>query len=475
MFLLVLGSNVSYSKDTDLRLNRNQAVTFAVENSFDVRLAKLDYLAISTDIKRVEAMFDTMLSGSYGYSEDKRAKQSAALPTYTILNEYNAEIEKKLPTGTDLALRFSNDRNWNNATSSTINPAAESQLMLDIRQPVVKNMFGMNDRAAVSITKLTVQNASLTEKDNIEQTIAEVENSYWQWVLRHETLQIYSDMFERANHLQTINKKNYDIGRIEKGDFIASEANVVIRENEVEKEIVVLKNSEETLKMLMNMDAAINIVTTEKMKYKKPKVSLEECLRVAFEKRRDYEIAKRDVDKMKIELKMNANERWPEVDFVATLGANGINSNLHSILKKVEHNENTYYYTGVEVSFSLENKDAISNYERAKYDKETAIVTLKKIERGIFTQVGNVYREYILNSNLLEKLIHVANLQKDKLDEEMKQFNYGRSTTKRIIDYQREYLLAQLNVVLGIYEYEASKINLERTMNILLDKYEVLL
>ena len=51
---------------------------------------------------------------------------------------------------------------------------------------------------------------------------------------------------------------------------------------------------------------------------------------------------------------------------------------------------------------------------------------------------------------------------REKLDEEMKQYNYGRSTTKRIIDYQREYLLAQLEVVMGIYKYDNCTVSNKR-------------
>ncbi|MDD4201918.1 MAG: TolC family protein [Candidatus Omnitrophica bacterium] len=453
----------------------NEAITYALENSFEVHLAKLDFLMNETDIQISEAIFDTFLYGEYSYSEDNLQTASDVTGAEGLQTNYNAQINKKLVTGTDVSLGYSHNRNWTDSAFVSVNPANEDTLYVDAKQPMMQNVLGYLDRRKLTITKLAVDNAGLDEKDKIEDLIAEVEKAYWQAAARQETVRILDDMLKKAEELHAVNEKNYDVGRIEKVDFIASKANVLGRRNDLEKEKVTLKNSLATLKRLMNFDDSMDIMVRDKLIHKTPHVTFEECLKVAIDNRRDYKKAKTDVKIKEVTLQMKSNERWPEVDLIGSLKMNGINSNLSSMTKMVEDNSNTYYYVGVEVNVPIENNDALGNYKKAQYGKEHALVWIKDVERKIITEVGNAYRDYMLYNILVEQLIEVSTLQKQKLEEQTKQFDYGRSSTKDVIDYQREYLLAQIEVVLGMYNYEQSRVELEKQLNILLDRYEVFL
>jgi outer membrane protein TolC len=66
-------------------------------------------------------------------------------------------------------------------------------------------------------------------------------------------------------------------------------------------------------------------------------------------------------------------------------------------------------------------------------------------------------------------------LQSKKLAEEEKRFTYGRSSTKFIIDYQRDLLRAELEEAKFMLDHAQAKIDLARAMNVILDKYEDML
>ena len=111
----------------------------------------------------------------------------------------------------------------------------------------------------------------------------------------------------------------------------------------------------------------------------------------------------------------------------------------------------------------------------ATYNKEKALVTLKNIERTIVTEVGNAFRDYVTYEVNVDNLIQVAQLQLEKLKEEEKRFRYGRSDTKRSIDYQQDYLNSRLEVARSIVSLELAKTKLTKVLNIILEKYERLL
>lgn len=452
-----------------------ECIKLAVNNSFEVKLARLDFLIAETDLSAAEAIFDTILSANAGYLKDNRQQLSTFSATETETNTYSAGVSKKLPSGTELNLSFSDIRTRTNPANVLASPAHTAEAALELRQPLAKNAFGYVDRRTISVTKLSIQNANLDTKERIESLFAEVETAYWEWVFSKRALEIYQDILEKARDLYRTSAKNYDTGLIEKGDLLASRANVLIREKDVSLADNRYRRAEENIKLLMNIDPARRIYPKENLQYVKKKINLYDCLNQAFQKRRDYLQAKRDVEMQDIVLETKANERWPEIDLVASMAANGINSKFNKAASRIINKNYKEYFAGLEISLPIENNLARSEFEEATHQKEEAIIGVKSIERAIITEVGNGFRNYVTYQVNLDRLKEAADLQREKLKEEEKRFKYGRSNTKRLIDYQQDYLSAELQLAIDILAYKLAVVNLEKTLNIILEKYEALL
>jgi outer membrane protein TolC len=473
-------ANVQAQQDEHLSsstmvLSLEECIRFTMENSFEVKLAQLDFLIAQTDLPAQEAIFDTVLSAEASYERDRREPLSVFGADDKQINIYSAEAAKRLPSGTEFTLSISDTREWDNSGFVSQNPAHITEVAIEARQALGKNIFGYIDRRNISKTRLTIQNADLDTKERIESLIAEVEKAYWEWVFCKERLKISRELLEKAKDLHKTNTKNYDIGRIEKADFLASQANVLIREKDVSIEVNRFRRAEENLKLLMNMDSNYRIYPQQTLKYRKRQLNLEDSLRQALQMRRDYQKGKRDIEIKNLILQTKANERWPEIDLVASLAANGINQKFSNATRDITNENNTDYFAGLEISIPIENNLAQSEFKEAEHEKEKALIALKNIERTIVTQVSNAFYDYVSFDKILVALIEAAQLQQEKLQEEEKRFKYGRSDTKRLIDYQEDYLKAQLEVARGIFELEISRVNLEKVLNIILARYEELL
>lgn len=459
----------------DVRLSLEDCIRVAVENSFEVGIARLDFLIAKTSQGEVESIFDSALSLNMDYTKDRRERLSVFAPTSSQTNTYSVGASKKFPTGTEFTLSFSDIREWDNSGFVTRNPAHTAEVSMEARQPIGKNFFGMIDRYNISITKMAIKNAALDTKERIEALFAEVEKAYWEWAFFKKSLEIYKDLLREAENLYNINVQNYGIGLIEKGELLASRANVILREKEVLTQKDNYTRSEEIIKLLMNMDADYRIYPGEELRYRKRDYNLDECIRIAFQKNRNYQKVKREIEIENTILKIKENEKWPEIDLVASIAANGIDAESSSALDKILSDERRRYYAGVEISIPIENNLARSQFKKSLHNKEKKILNLKRIERSIVTDVGNAFRSYLTFQESMDKVMEIANLQKEKLEEEKKLFRYGRSNTKRLIDYQEDYLHAQLEVYRTILKLEKTRIDLERSMNILLEKYEDML
>ncbi len=480
-FLPVLAeaSGGDVSRDAEMEAKSGEAefvsledcVRFSVYNSFEVKMAKLDLLIAETDRMYAEAVFDTVIFGDIYYTEDKRQQLSVFSPDDGQTNFYSGGISKKIPTGTELKATFSDTRSWNNSSFYTRNPAHTSELALEVIQPVGKNFFGCIDRGNISVTKLAIRNADLDAKNRIEALIARVQKDYWELVYAKRSLDFHADILEKAKNLHGSNTRNYDIGLIEKADFLASEANLILRETDLLIAENAYRTAEENLKLLMNMEDTYRIIPADDFSDGAVEYDLADCLNEAFNKRRDYRIRKRDVDIKNITLKMKDNQRWPEIDLKATMAMNGVDTKFNNAADKTTVAENTYYYAGIEISLPVENNLARSEFKKAGYEKEKALVALKETERTVITEVGNSFRDVMTYKVSVANVSKAATLQAEKLKEEEKRYTRGRSNTKRLIDYQQDLLNAELEEDQTQLNLEKARIDLDRSMNVILAKY----
>ncbi len=453
----------------------DDCVAFAVKNSFEARLAKLDLYIAETDLMYSEAVFDTFLSGGAEYSEDKRQQLSVFSPDDHQTNKYYGSISKTLPTGTELTAELAETREWSNSLFNSKNPSHEVELTFGAEQPVGRNIFGYIDRKNISLTKLAIKNSGVEMEDRIESLMTSVEKAFWGFVEEKELLDVSRKMTAKAEELYETGKRNFDIGLMEKSDLLAAEANVENRKAELISSENSFRRAEEELKLIMNMDGDKRVLAAGELKADPIGRELPDCLSEAFVKRRDYDIKKREVEKKDITVKIKENMKWPEIDLSVTMAMNGLEKEFDRAAGKSVIADNVYYFAGVEFSLPIENKEARSAYLKAVSEKEKVLVELKETERSIITEVGNAFRDAKTAETGLIYLGRVVELSAEKLTEEEKRFKAGRSSTKQLIDYQEDLIRAGKEHVRALFNCRISRVDLERSINAVFEKYEGLL
>ena len=455
-----------------LVLSLDDCVRIALENSFEVKLAKLDLYVAETDLLYSQAVFDTFLFGNVSYLEDKRQELSVFAPDDDQTNVYSFGVTKELPTGTEITASWSDTRTWSDSIFVSKNPAHNTEIALEARQPVGSNSFGFVDRNTITLTKLAIENADLETVNRIEAHIANTIKGYVDLMSAKRLLGIFRDILEKAEKLYEVEKKNFDIGLREKVDLYAVEANVANRQAEVIIAENNYKRTQENLKLLINIQENVEINPAEELKTYPVGMGLPQCLKEAFENRRDYKIRKRDVDIKGLDLRIKGNQLWPEIDLVLSMKMNGIDGKFNKAAGKATVTDHTEYFAGIEFSMPIENSQARSQYKKASYEKEKALVSLKQTERTVITDVVNAYNDTASFGASLEYTQQAVDLQAGKLSEEEKRFRQGRSMTKILIDYQRDLLRAELENVEFTRDHRKSKVDLFRSMNTLLKQFE---
>ncbi len=445
----------------------------ALRNNFDIQLAQFDAMLRETDLDKAVSLYDIIVKSEARFTDNQRREVSTFSGTRSRVNNYSLSVSQRLPTGTNIEMNFDNTRSWTDyPLYTTVNPAYESSVRLALKQELSKNFFGLNDRSRIKITRIEIQNARYTSLDKIEQMLAEVQRLYWVIARDLDIVCVRREMYARASELFQLNKDKIKKGIIEKPQLVSSEANLKQKEIDLLLAQNELKSHINELKFLLNLeDKKVIILPGESLECVSQEQILTEALKVAFSHRRDYLRAKNDVRSQDLRLIMKRNSLWPEINLEASISRNGLNNHLSEAINDISSEDNPEYFLGFKITFPLQNREARSEFNKAKIEKTKALINLKKTEYRILTQIKNRVRDCNILRKRVDKQRNVVRLQEEKLTAELKAYRYGRSDTDTIIRYQNDLLLSRIMYSQALLEYREALIELLLSENCLLDKF----
>jgi outer membrane protein TolC len=453
------------------RLSLNDATRMALVNSLDIQLIQYDARIARAGRQAAGSIYDTLLEAEVKYRDDQSKKTSTLFGSKTVDNDYNIGLSKKVPTGTTLSVDLENNRHFTNSVFTTAPLTHDSRLGLTVEQALGRNFLGVQDRGDVKIKLADIQNSQYTSLDKIEESVAEVQRTYWDLVLRVEKVNIEEAMVAEAKKLYDLHQEKLRDGLVEVPEAIASEANYKQRKNALLLARHQVRVKVNVLRLLLNIDDEADIQPTEQFDLPDAEEGPLEAVKLAFENRQDYKKARNMVQSADVQLAMKRNNIWPEINLTATLEQNGLGDHFKDAVTKVTDESNPDFFTGLTVSFPLENHKAKGQLQAAELEKAKMLLALKLLERKIVIDVSNhardchIYRELALNTR------EVAALQARKLEEEQRRFGYGRSDTDTLIRFQEDVVRTRGEVAEAVYRYYTALIALRKTEGVLLRSY----
>jgi len=460
------------SEERVVSLSLNEVSVLALKNNFDIQLARYDAYVKRNDLFESESIFDTIISGKITHTNDQKKTASTISGTKSLVNKYEINVEKKLPTGTTIETALEGERSWSDSVYSTTNPAHEAVAKIGITQEIGRNFFGLKDRGDIAITKLDIENSDYTSLEKIEKYLGEVQLAYWRIALKKEELAVKKALLRRAQHLYAIHKDKKELGLVESPELLASEANVKERERDILVAESELKNAQDELEFMLNLNPGVEVESSDKLSVDEVEMPLYvRSLNRAIDHRRDYIRAKNEVESSKIKIEVQKNNLWPQIDLELTFARNGLDTTFSKALQNIGKEDNPEYYFGINFSLSLENRDAKAKLSKAELEKMQRVLKLKSIERKIALDIDTGIRQLQIAISRYNLHKEIVQLQEDKLKEEERRFATGRSNTDMLIRYQDDLLTAQLLLAQYAFAVKEAEIQLALAEHTLLDKY----
>jgi outer membrane protein TolC len=386
-----------------------------------------------------------------------------------------------LLTGGNVDLNYSPARtnvNQDVASGFLFNPAWTGGLALTLTQPLLRN-------AGIDINKTFIRiaqnNATVEEhifRDRVLTVLATVEQTYWEVVFANENLKVAEAALKAAQELLASNRAKAKAGVMSIVDVLQAEAAVASRVEQILLAEKSIRDQEDQLRRLLNpgeedLRLEVRLTPRDAPVVALEPISLQETIDIAIEQRPEIVQAKKNVESSVLNTKFAKNQLLPTLSFQGTMGLAGLGKDYVDSTNRNFSGDFYNYGAGLVLSYPLGNRSAWSTFNRRQIEGKNAETSLASVRQQIIIGVKEAVRRVQTDFKRIETTRSARIMAEKQLQAEQERLKVGLSTTRFVLDFQRDLATAQGNELRAIVDYNKSLSNLARHKATTLDRYSL--
>jgi outer membrane protein TolC len=401
--------NVTVIKEPVVRLSLREIVQRAVANNYDVKVAGYNPAIDATRTVEAESRFDPVFftNAQYQHTDNRTAGTTIFNPT-TFLNEVvnfnesdvytvSTGVRQNLTTGAQIELRHQIEQTNLDPKTFTTNPYWESEIVLQITQPLLRNFGTEVNRARIVISQNNQQISLLEFRKQLEQTTANIESTYWQLVNAVENVRISEELLQRTVDTADIlwKRRNQDVTRVQ---LSQANASIEARRATLIRARAKVRDLSDQLKQLMNDPslpiAAKTLILPDSEPLEEPiKFDPREQFESAMRNR--FELAEQQLRIGNAGITVNAarNNLLPQLNLIGSVGGQGLDGDLGDAYDNLFTDTHFSYGVGLQFEVPIGNREARAIYRRTMLQRQQAIDQYKQLIDQISLDVSTALRE----------------------------------------------------------------------------------
>jgi len=497
-FALLLSLSLLAQEREIKALSLDEVIAQALKNNLDLQIEMTNPEISRALLDKSSAIFIPTLTVELGSG-------STTTPSSSIFT--GADIEKadsgslgftlsqNLLFGGSFSIGLDNSRNSTNSRYSQINPRYNSQLTFNLAQPLLKN-FGLTaTKRNVYIARNNRDKSIFALKQSVIDLIYQTEEAYWNLVYSHQNLEVKEKSLQLAKDLLKQNEIQVKVGVSAPMDILTAQAEVAARESETLQARSQIQTYEENLRRILNISQMPEaIVPRDKPQFNPDRADLNQFLLQALENRPDIGQIRMELKNKNIDVRYFRNQRLPNLQLTAsyytkglsgtpqdvdfsllpvdatadTIGGN-LSDSLRDALKSLYRN----YSFGLQLSLPVFNTSARADLAQARLNLEQTLLTLKKIESTIYSDVKQIIMDLETTAKIVEANRISRELAEQKLVAEQKKLAVGLSTNYLVLQYQRDFSNAQIAELKSLIDHNLALSRVDKVRGTTLEKHRI--
>ncbi|HEY9839597.1 MAG TPA: TolC family protein, partial [Candidatus Obscuribacterales bacterium] len=345
------------------------------------------------------------------------------------------------------------------------------------RHPLLRNTF--NGLRQLSVSENNVTTSLWNLKQEAIDTVAEVQDAYWDLVLFRERLRVLEQSLQILQELLKMNQEKEKAGFMARIDNLQTEARIASLQANLLDARRNIENTEDRLRQLLNPDADpaldwnMDLVPTDQPVYKAYATALEQSYTTALKVRPDYQVQLVELQNSALREEIAAQNLLPQLDFTGRAGLESLDSNYFGALGKLFSFQTYSWNVGFAFEMPVIGNPYAHLHEQTLLQKQQQELRLSNARQ----QIQRDLRQSIRNVEMSAKQIEATRLAKKLAEEQLKaqteKLNLGLTTNFQVLQFQTDFVQASLDEANAIVEYIQAINQLQRSEGTLLEAQQI--
>ena len=457
-----------------LAITVTEAILLALENNRALSIQRLTPSILVTYEGQERAKFDPTLGTELSAVRERAGHESrttgAMTDTTSSRTGASAGITEFLPTGTELSVGLTTDRDWSDLYSDQ----HATRLGLTVTQALLRGAGLSINLADLRQARLDTLSSQYELRGFAEHLVAQVETTYWNYALTQRQIEIFQQSLDLAEQQLSETQERINVGKLAEIELAAAQAEVALRR----EALINARSNLATirLRLLRLLNPPAPDLWTRDIVLKNlpavPDVKLDEVeshAAVALHMRPDLNQARLGVQRGDLEVVKSKNGLLPKMDLFISLGKTGYADSFGRSAGDIG-GKSYDISAGIGFEFPIGNRDAESRHRRAILTRKQAEEALENLAQLVQLDVRSGYIEV---NRALEQIAATAatrRFQEEKLRAETEKFRVGKSTSLLVAQTQRDLVASQISEIQAIVNYLNSLVDLFRLEGSLLER-----
>ncbi|MFO8057167.1 MAG: TolC family protein [bacterium] len=493
-----------------IRLTEKEAVGFAMKHNPDLKNARRDLEMAELDIKRSMASYDPYLRADASYSRSKKPTSQAAFGETSETGSVTLGTGVNTITGGNLSLDFRNTRQESDSMFSTLNPSYSTDLILNIRQPLLKNRYDNSRALNLQMSNNDYQRALLSLKSKELEIESSVEDAYWSLFSALQNLEQKKRSLELARRMHEMTKAQIEAGTAPPVSTQQTKANVASARASLIRSENDYRSSQNSFKMTLNLMSEdlfeIEIVPADLPDYEPPQFDRQEFVAESMANNFSLRQTRLNIANSRINLYQSENRALPQLDFNASVGVSGLAGHSNPSDQMVEtgfvvpnplpsdqfpqpyivervmvpgqpseyeggyedalddmfEGDNLSWSAGVSYQMPVGNRAAEAELSRSKLSYEKQIEDFQHQQRQVYLNLVNMLYEVEAAHRNLVAASDARRLQEQNLSTEEKKYSLGLNTSYEVLQAEESFQESRSAELSAFIEYTKALGRMER-------------
>jgi outer membrane protein TolC len=397
--------------------------------------------------------------------EESLSRQLAT--TYSERNwDFSSALEGLLKTGAEFSLGYDLRHLSNSVTRSLVDEDEyQMQLGVSITQPLLKNFGVDTTTAAIRSAKIESQVSFQSYRQKLMRIVHDTASAYWEYHSAEQKLLLRKDSVRIAEQVLADNQQRHKIGKMTEVDVYEALAAVSSRrslQREAEQEFVAAANRLRTLLSVNTSDSHLGITTTGAGSKTQSQPDKQQLVANALQLKPNYLSGKEKLKQADIKIAYAKNQRWPELDLLASYGLNGLGFSKSDSWRQVRETNYQSWGVGIEFRQPIFGGDASkSDYRKAELEKKRQLYELKNLETELINAIDTALHKLKSTAEQYDDAQQLVDIQKKLLDFEQARLKVGKSNSRTLLEKEDLYREARETRLTSRVNHQLAQLGLE--------------